>query len=99
MSKITCDDCGLCCMHVRAPLLLPSERAKLPKRLQRELAEWVESPRRKWLNDRCGVDTPCLWLDLRTGRCREYDHRPAVCREYEVDCPSCREVRRRWWAS
>ena len=24
---------------------------------------------------------PCMWLDLETRRCRNYEHRPEVCRE------------------
>lgn len=36
---------------------------------------------------------PCVLLDQKTRRCRQYVHRPVVCREFEPGCDICIEDR------
>ena len=40
-------------------------------------------------------DSPCLWLDLETRRCRNYDIRPRVCQEFEPGEEDCLNFRER----
>lgn len=93
-----CEGCGLCCMHMRTPPFVPGsvEHTRLPSRLRDEVRDHAlrETPRSRRL-DALGMrdDAPCLWFDLRTGRCREHKHRPEVCREFEVGCKECRQYR------
>jgi Fe-S-cluster containining protein len=96
-----CNNCGLCCMHMRTPPFYgegdPSWAA-LPPELRAEIDQWVPlepgtSPRHDWMVAHDGPVNPCIWLDLVTGRCRHYEHRPDVCREFEVGSTSCRESR------
>ena len=101
-----CNNCGLCCMHMRTPPFLgysdPEWRA-LPQELKDELNTWfrydgvlkriVNSPRYDMVDMKHGDDFPCIWLNLATGKCRHYEHRPSVCRDYEVGNESCRELR------
>lgn len=36
---------------------------------------------------------PCIWLDMETRRCRNYEHRPPTCREFVPGCEVCLEDR------
>ena len=39
--------------------------------------------------------SPCVWLDLKTKRCRFYEHRPIACLDFEVGEPACHGHRER----
>lgn len=55
----------------------------MPSGLRSELAIHQNSP------EKLPVPTPCLWLDLETKRCKNYQYRPITCREwapYNRDC-------------
>jgi len=81
-----CDNCGLCCMHMGSPPFVPGEY--ISKNLENEIEAFLDSPRN--LHD----SKPCLWLDLQTGKCKHYGHRPDVCREFEVGGEACERFRK-----
>ena len=88
-----CNDCGLCCMQIRTPPFLgrdDPERKSLPVRLKVEL----ELHYLRILSDSGLPDeSPCVWLDLESKRCRNYEHRPEICREFEMGGEYCLEFR------
>jgi len=93
-----CNNCGLCCMHMRTPPFggdADPDWQRLSKELKRELANWLDenSPRFNFMVANDGNVNPCIWLDLTSGQCRHYELRPAVCRDYEVGNSSCRVLR------
>lgn len=99
---VTCDGCGACCQIQGLPPFIPdiygpgmataeldALRLSHPD-LARELeAEW----KRLGPSGVLTLDSPCIWYDAATGRCRHYEVRPEVCREFEVGCPECLEYR------
>lgn len=95
-----CDNCGLCCMHMRTPPFLgdtdPRWKA-LPEELRQQIDNWLmsePSPRYRYMVNNDGDINPCIWLDLLTGQCKHYELRPDVCRDFEVGCKSCRMLRK-----
>jgi Fe-S-cluster containining protein len=107
MAEDFCNNCGLCCMHMRTPPFIgvtdPRWQA-MPQELRDELSVWlsydekkkkvVEAPRYTLAQRKYGDDLPCLWLNVATGKCRHYEFRPDVCRDYQPGNGSCRELRR-----
>lgn len=92
-----CDDCGLCCMHMRTPPFIrmhDPEWDALPGHLKDEITNYLDGPRAT-LQDLSFIadQSPCIWLDLITGKCRHYEHRPSVCRDFQVGNESCRDWR------
>jgi Fe-S-cluster containining protein len=91
-----CDNCGLCCMHMASPPFCgpdDPEWIALPADLKAGIEQWYESPRMK-MRDVMRMDSfPCVWLDLTTGKCRHYEHRPEVCREFEMGGEDCEATR------
>jgi len=69
----------------------------MPAGLKAELAAYyygvfvAETIPDRTLND----DTPCLWYDEATRRCRHYEHRPTTCREFKIGCEGCLSHRER----
>ena len=93
---INCDNCGACCRHMSTPpfICLPhdEEWLSLPAALRNEIIEWAQQVRDVGLPE----DWPCLWLDLKTMKCRHYEHRPDICRDFELGSPECEDHRKRW---
>ena len=94
-----CNNCGLCCMHMRTPPFCGPEDPQwqaLSAELKAEIDDWVMggNPRWEFMVQNEGNVNPCIWLNLLTGECRHYELRPDVCREYEVGNQSCRTLRR-----
>jgi len=85
----TCDDCGLCCMAMTTPPFTPEEL----KQLEPELKEQVITHRRSVRAWGGGKKTPCMWLDLLTGKCKHYEDRPSLCRNAKIGDPFCLEAR------
>jgi Fe-S-cluster containining protein len=77
-------------MRVGRPPYDAGELAGLPEALRGEMEMFAESPRMHWMS---GVDAPCYWLDLVTGRCRHYEHRPEACRDFKVGSRACQILR------
>lgn len=102
MSVKNCDNCGICCCHMRTPPFLPLHKDEwwkcLPQRLQDEVK--AHATRKTLISrqlDELGMreDAPCLWFDMRSGRCREWKWRPDICREFEAGGESCLKYRQR----
>lgn len=73
---------------------MPDEFAAIPKALQDEINHFLNSPRYKFHFITGEHDSPCIWLDEATGKCKHYEIRPDVCREFEVGNISCRMLRK-----
>ncbi|KKN04353.1 hypothetical protein LCGC14_1098320 [marine sediment metagenome] len=93
-----CKGCGVCCMHMRTPPFVPdtSEWRNLSVALQNEVH--AHAGRETVLSralDYIGMadEAPCLWFDMRTGECREWERRPEVCRDFEVGGEACVKMR------
>jgi len=86
--EVTCDNCGLCCMHMIAPCFLPEAEKAVRPELLAMIRLFRDSPRHD------NQDRPCIWLDLVTGKCRHYEHRPEVCREFEAGGSGCLAARK-----
>lgn len=96
MSKLTCENCGLCCMHMRTPPFCGEtdpEWEALPEALKRELDSWLKSPRMDLLEGRGQQDSLCVWLNQCTGQCRRYASRPQICRDFHVGSEACLKYR------
>jgi Fe-S-cluster containining protein len=64
--------------------------AGLPDGAKRELADYYAAVRAGHTPDRTkDADTPCLWFDEQTRRCRHHEHRPEVCRGFVVGSEAC----------
>jgi len=100
MSKDFCHNCGLCCMHMRTPPFIGGDDPEwnnLDPALKKEIDDFVignPSPRYELMVAHEGAINPCIWLDLITGKCKHYEHRPSVCRDFHVGCESCRGSRK-----
>ncbi len=91
-----CYGCGVCCMHLRTPPFALEDFAGLPQPLKREVDAHAgsETPCSKALDLMGMIDeAPCLWFDMRAGKCREWEYRPEVCREFEVGSEACTRMR------
>jgi Fe-S-cluster containining protein len=94
----SCDQCGACCTGQAAlPLSMVSRYAAvfvvnpLPEALAAELLELVAHFNAiGWPAD----DTPCIWYDAPTKRCRHYEYRPGICRDLEIGSDACHRWRR-----
>lgn len=64
-----------------------------PEAVRAALARYYADVQAGREDDRSGYDCPCLWLDLDTLRCKNYEHRPQVCREFAVGSVACRGYR------
>lgn len=68
--------------------------AALPEHLIQELREYIEILRNPSLPN---PETPCMWLDLETRKCRHYEHRPNICRDtLERNDAGCRTYREKY---
>lgn len=86
--QLSCDGCGLCCMHMASPPFSEDEDIDLPPEVFADLQGVRES--RKLQFKVHGTDhVPCGWFDMVTRKCRHYEHRPSVCRDFEVGSTSC----------
>ena len=77
-------------MHMGSPPFVGTEEwDRVPEPLRTETLKYICGPRRQSLGD----EAPCCWLDLVTGTCRHYEHRPDICRDFKRDTGACRTHR------
>lgn len=94
---ITCDDCGVCCMHMAAPPYDEEEVEMLRAWRPHVYADFRAAEETRALQFRAtGVDQiPCGFFDMVTRRCRHHEHKPDICARYVVGDPwGCLEQRR-----
>ena len=93
IQSVSCDGCGACCKQlVQPPFVFLAgfdDETQVPRELMRDILHF-----NRYVRDSQPEDTPCIWLDLETLRCRHYEHRPLICREFEMGAPDCLETRR-----
>ena len=85
-----CDSCGACC---RTPSLIPvgfqrGWREGVP-------SEWLtEDARRREMGEYLTL-SGCPWLNVESGQCIHYEHRPEICRNTpQVGDEHCRNSRK-----
>ena len=90
--EVTCEGCGICCMHMAVPPYSDEEEAALPKSVRSAYRAVVRTRDLQWQVH--GTDyIPCGFFDHETRRCRHYEHRPEVCRDFEVGGEYCVNMR------
>jgi len=86
----SCTGCGACCLRMTLPPVMteyPEDATwwrNLPGKLKAEIEAAEQTDR---------FLQPCIWLDLETRQCRNYEHRPPTCREFVPGCEVCLEDR------
>jgi len=91
----SCEGCGACCRTVGVPpfridyLVNEPQARHVPQPL---IDEFLPA----WEVRLYVTESPCLWFDSLTARCRHYDLRPQACRDFELNSPSCVEVRKEY---
>ena len=86
--QLSCDGCGVCCLHMAVPPFDTSEIDMLPAEILEDFEAVSETRRLQYAAH--GTDyTPCGWLNMVTRQCRHYEHRPEVCRDFEVGSTPC----------
>jgi uncharacterized protein len=92
---INCDNCGACCMNIGVPpigevdgdYIGDIEYERLPPELKEEIDDaWEMGPD-------AFAGKPCIWFNMETRRCINYDYRPDVCERFEPGNPFCLEDR------
>ena len=93
---ITCDDCGLCCLHMAVPPYDEEEREILREANPEVYRDLLAVDRtRKLQLAVVGTDfVPCGFLEPLTRRCIHHDHSPDVCYRFEVGGQLCRAYRK-----
>lgn len=88
-----CHGCGVCCTDQRDPPYTVEELERLPKPLRTEVEGHIfgRTPISRSLGTR---PVPCILFDMRSGRCREYEHRPQACRDFQVGGVECGKLRK-----
>ena len=61
----------------------------LPDEAMNELRIYLK----KLLNGETDADSPCIWFDLDTRKCRFHEYRPSTCREFEIGGDDCKDWR------
>ena len=99
ISETSCNNCGACCLHIGIPPFVSYDNddfdfQALPRHLRQEI--WLQSNRELAVADvplsQAG-DKPCIWLDMETRQCRQYEHRPFFCREFRPGSDVCLDDR------
>lgn len=94
--QLTCEGCGLCCMHMSAPPYMPDEEAKLKEIAPHVYADLQAAERSRELQWKVhGVDAiPCGFFDMVTSKCRHHEHKPELCQAFEVGGEDCLAYRK-----
>ncbi len=90
---ISCDGCGICCMHMSVPPFDDEEVGLLQSPILEDYLAVKES-RRLQLKVHGTDYTPCGWFDMATRKCKHYYYRPVVCRVFEVGNTYCLDLRK-----
>jgi Fe-S-cluster containining protein len=80
---------GMLCLHEAGPFAPDVDiLAAMPAEVRATLETYVDQ---LFAGEHDGKpERPCIWLDLDSGRCKHYEHRPTICREgVEVGDAAC----------
>jgi Fe-S-cluster containining protein len=66
---------------------------EIPTHLRDEMEAYHKAVNAGEMDSRYEEGLPCLWLDVETGRCRNYEWRPRACKGFPVGGKSCRAYR------
>ena len=102
-TEVTCEGCGVCCMHVSVPPYNEQEKEWLKKNEPAVYGDLMAVRRSQYRFSQAFGDAlhfsderiPCGWFDLVTGQCRHHEHKPEVCRDFEVGGGGCLDFRKR----
>jgi Fe-S-cluster containining protein len=67
---------------------------EIPTHLRDELEAYHKAVDAGEIDSRYEEGLPCLWLDVETGRCRNYEWRPLACKHFPVGGKDCRGFHR-----
>lgn len=90
---VSCDGCGVCCMHMGTPPFADDEVSLLPQGVFDSLQAIRETSRVQYLVHGTNY-TPCGWFNMETRQCRHHEHRPRVCRDFAIGAEYCINLRR-----
>jgi Fe-S-cluster containining protein len=95
-AAVTCDGCGVCCMHMSTPPYEDDEREMLRAWQPHVYADMLAVERTRELQLRVvGTDyIPCGFFDCVTRRCKHHQYKPDICARFEVGGEFCRQVRK-----
>ena len=96
MPVVTCDGCGVCCLHMSVPPYDDEELEIMEALNPNVYADFrsVEATRKLQLAT-VGTDfIPCGFLDVRTRRCIHHDYVPDVCGRFVVGDVFCLNFRK-----
>jgi Fe-S-cluster containining protein len=107
--QVTCEGCGVCCMVVRTPPFCVIWEGDVPTAIDQteesleevRMALAVPAAMRKVLSKHSifevlQEESPCIWFDMATKKCKHYDLRPPICRDFEMGSRFCLEHRERF---
>lgn len=94
----SCDGCGACCRTVSVPPFRIDHLVNEPfeRNVPKEL---IDGFLPAWEVRLFVTESPCLWFDEATLRCRHYELRPQACRDFELNSPSCIAVRQQTYST
>ena len=85
---MSCDGCGVCCMHMAVPPYHRDEITLLPPEVQADYEAARNARIAQW-NAHKIDETACAWFDMVTRKCRHYEHRPEICQDFEMGGDEC----------
>jgi Fe-S-cluster containining protein len=94
---LSCDGCGVCCMHMAVPPYTADERELLKANRPHVYADLVavEATREVQLTFTGAVEVPCGFFDMVTRKCRHHEDSPGICSRFEIGGEFCVVIRER----
>jgi len=85
-----CFGCSACCQFCgEPPFKSIKEIESLPEQLKDELFAHIHAIEYDHIPSRGSKNMPCMWLNIESGLCLHYEHRPKVCRDFVPSGSEC----------
>ncbi len=85
-----CESCSSCCQFCgEPPFASYKELDGLPKPLRDELYEYISNMEKNHVPSRGSQNLPCMWLNVESGLCVNYEYRPKICRDFAISGSDC----------